>query len=304
MTTGATTPNPNPTPEPPKPGTPEYNAAMAAKYDAAQGVKPAEPTPAQADKPAVPAMPEGGFDKFYNKETGAYNWQAHVAELNFKLAQKGGGEPPKPAATDPNASADPNKPADPVNPQIANNPQGLSADDWAAFDTELVKNNGKLTPTTREKIEKVVPKNVVDRFENLLAMEAQVRLRTVAEYVAGEDASPKKANEELNGLLLWAKDNLTAEDINEHNAVLASPNWKTAIDSLKARRLASDKTSGEPRLSTPTAGAQPGAGVGPFASQAEMTAAMTKRNERGQVLYEVDPNYRAQVRARIIASNF
>ena len=57
-----------------------------------------EPGHRDADKatPAeVPAIPEGGAEKFYNKETGAYNWEADAKERMFREAQadkKGEGE--------------------------------------------------------------------------------------------------------------------------------------------------------------------------------------------------------------------
>jgi hypothetical protein len=280
----------------PQPGTPEYNAKMAAIYEAAQGVKPAA-TDATAT-PSVPAMPEGGQEKFYDKATGVYNWGAHVVELNFQLAQAKGTKPAaaaQPAGADPAAAAAAAAQADPnAQPQAA--APAVTEADWEAAGAELVSADAKLSQATREKLEKVVPKAIVDRFEKLVQMERSVAAKTTAEYAGGA--------EQLNGLFEWAKTSLTAEEIAQHNAVLASANWKTAIDSLKARRAASNPLAGEPNL---ISGQQPSgapAGGGPFANQADMIAAMTKRNDRGQKLYEVDPNYRAQVRQRIAASNF
>ena len=36
----------------------------------------------------IPALPETGSDKFYDAKTGAYNWEGHAKEAEFKLSQK------------------------------------------------------------------------------------------------------------------------------------------------------------------------------------------------------------------------
>ena len=63
-----------------KPGSEEYNKEMADKFQSQE----AEPT--QEEVP-IQGMPEGGADKFYNKETGEYDWKNHAKELQYKIDQ-------------------------------------------------------------------------------------------------------------------------------------------------------------------------------------------------------------------------
>ena len=58
-------------------GSPEYNQAMADKFNNREvaEVDPVEKLP-------VEPKPEGGHDKFYNAETGQYDWQNHAKELD------------------------------------------------------------------------------------------------------------------------------------------------------------------------------------------------------------------------------
>ena len=60
----------------------QYNATMAAAYRG-QGNQEADPV----ELPPPAAMPEGGVDKFYNKQTGEYNWAAHAREAEYRLGQ-------------------------------------------------------------------------------------------------------------------------------------------------------------------------------------------------------------------------
>ena len=69
-------------------GSPEYNKAMADKFNNREvaEVDPVEKLP-------VEPKPEGGHDKFYNAETGQYDWQNHAKELDYRL----NGKPEEPA---------------------------------------------------------------------------------------------------------------------------------------------------------------------------------------------------------------
>ena len=54
----------------PEKGTPEYNEKMVERFD--EGFKPQVEANTQSfeEAPEVAAIPEGGLDKFYNKENG------------------------------------------------------------------------------------------------------------------------------------------------------------------------------------------------------------------------------------------
>ena len=58
------------------PGSEEYNQLMAEKFN-----NPGTEEDVEQDIVPVPDMPAEGVDKYYDNETGAYNWEAHAREL-------------------------------------------------------------------------------------------------------------------------------------------------------------------------------------------------------------------------------
>lgn len=275
-------------PAAPARGTPEYIQAMASKYDTAQGItQPTTKEGAPAQQPeqktsTVPVMPEGGSDKFYNKQTGAYNWEAHARELEFKAAQRG----PKPPEQKPVAQP-PQVPEGTDPAQAAAQSAGL---DWNAL-TNKVEQTGTIEATDYEALAKAgIPKEVVDNYIASLGDAVAYRTSQIHQYAGGEEKTAE--------LLTWAKTSLTPEEKAEYNAMLGSGQWKVALDSLKARRGTTSPTGEEGTLIS--AGSNVASnGETPFANQVEMVAAMSVRNERGQKRYEIDPDYRASVRKRI-----
>lgn len=276
---------PSGTPEPPASeparGTPEYNELMATRYD---NQRPVETETPATETPALPALPEGGLEKFYNKTTGAYDWSNHVKELNYRLDQNKKPQTPAQPAQTPSATPDPNKPAEAGN-----------SVDWDAAISEL-STSGQWSPETISKLEKVVPRALLEGYAQDIALARQAKVHVAMDYAGGEKA--------LNDTLQWAKQSLPPSEIEEYNRLLAGNNWRVALDSLKARRVASDPTAGDPKLVAPTATAGVTNGTGPFANKFEMVDAMSKRDASGRKLYEIDPNYRARVRQRIATSNF
>lgn len=96
--------------------------------------------------------------------------------------------------------------------------------------------------------------------------------------------------QELSG---WAAKNLTKEALAEYNAVVDSGNKeaiKWALRALQGRYSAPEAVV-EPKLYG--GGDAPGPRV--FESQQQLLDAMNKRNDRGQLLYEVDEAYRQNV---------
>jgi len=65
----------------PENGSDEYNQQKAAEFNAGHGT----PSSENIDSAPIPLKPENGQDKFYNAETGEYNWQAHAAELEYRM---------------------------------------------------------------------------------------------------------------------------------------------------------------------------------------------------------------------------
>lgn len=277
-------------------GTPEYAQYMAAKFDKANGVEPAKQEEKKPDQPPkvtqeVPKMPDGGFDKFYNKETGQYNWQAHAREVEFKLNQKAKADPKpeakpeeKPEAkVEDNPEAPKEEPKDEAKDTVEK--AGLNWDEITA----KVNDTGKLEEGDYAALEKIgVPKQIVDSYIEALTVAREANQAKAFEYAGGQE----KLNEALN----WAATNLDRQEIDAINKQLASANWKLGIDALMARHSKTAKGSAEPKLVTgePSNGGEAG-----FANHAEMIAAINKRDAKGSRLYDTDPTYRAQVREKV-----
>ena len=267
------------TQEAPQPGTPEYDKAMADKFDQSQD--PAN-YQTQADiKPDVPALPEGGSDKFYNAETGEYDWKSHAAELQFKLEQKGG---KKDEQSDDAKADDAEKKAD---DQTVNNvieTAGLEMSELAS----QIRENGKIEGAAFDKlVEAGIPSEVIEDYVGLARDKMERTQADAIDHVGGEDA--------WNIMSTWASDNLSDGEKAKYNEMLAGPDWKVAIDTLKSKMKSASPTSGEGQLRS---GDSPGGSVVGFASQAEQNAAI--QDER----YYKDPAYRAQVAQKIAASKF
>src|SRR5690606_27601254 len=169
------------------------------------------------------AMPEGGQEKFYNKETGEYDWASHVKELEWKLSQrekseeapaKEGGEP---ANTD-----------EEVTDLLTAN--GL---DVAELGREVVE-TGTINDAAKAKLMKAgIPEGLIDNYVQMATQYADNAVATAIAYAGGED--------EWNKLSTWAAQNLSDDEKNGINELLVSSDkWKVGIDLLKYKRRESD----------------------------------------------------------------
>ena len=249
-------------------GTPEYNEAMVKKYD--QGFSTdAESNQQNFNQPTeINPMPEGGLEKFYNKDDGAYDWPNHVKELNYRLDQT------KATPTD-----NTEKPAEKSN-----------ALDWEGLSKAV--SNGGLKDTDYQALQDFgIPKDVVDSYVDLLDVGQEFQQQRTIEYAGGAES--------LNGIFDWAKNNLNEEEIKNYNDILDSPNWRMALDSLKVasgiNSEAPQASDNSPQLVEGQTASDSGTG---FASREQMIEAM--RDAR----YKNDPAYRNNVRLRIGRSNF
>jgi hypothetical protein len=260
---------PAPTPVAPLPGSPEYNAAMAAKVDAAEAARLA------ADRPQW--LPE----KFKSPEDLA----AAYAALESKLGK------PKdtPAAPDakptepPKAKGIPEAPADAdAAAKAAVASAGL---DFDALSAEFAA-QGALAEESYQKLEaKGIPRNVVDNYVNgVKALGAQYDTALYSE--AGNET-------QYNAMVTWATSNLSLEEKKAFNSAVDSMDQgkaKLAVAGLKARYVAANGQA--PTL----LGGSASSGQVGYASTAEMTADMRKPE------YQKDPAFRARVRAKVAAS--
>lgn len=242
----------------PAPGTAEYNQMMAARYENQGGSGQNQQDFSQYAN--TPAMPDFGLEKFYNKQTGEYDYANHIKELNYRLDQTK------------------------TQPQQQEGFSPLNFEDIAS----TFQNSGKLSDEQYAAIERVgIPREVVDEYFRLQSQVSSLEQQVAIQYAGGQET--------VNQMFAWAKQNLTKQEIDQYNAALASPNWRMAIDSLKARSGIGAKPAG-PELVDGT-GTVP-QGELAFASKAEMVKAMSDPR------YRDDPAYRNMVRRRVVMSNF
>lgn len=266
----------------PKAGTPEF-AAWVEK----QGGKVT-----QTNAPSAHQMPEGGLDKFFNKETGAYDWPNHVKELNYRLNQNRQPQNPaapaaKPAAA-PAVGAD-GQPVAPADAQAAVAEAGLN---WETLEAK-VGAQGTLDEADFAALEKAgVPRRVAENYLEAFTI-ARKAVAAEVDARAGEGGS--------SALMQWAAVNLTPAEKAEYNAILQTAQWHVAVDALKDRRA---KQIGQPAAVTVRGGNQATPSAAAFLSEQEMFDAMGAKDDKGRVKYRSDPHYRSQVDMRILASNF
>jgi hypothetical protein len=262
---------------PPVKGTPEYNAMMAARFENQGGGEAA----------AAPVKPEGVPDKFWDAEKGEVRvaeMAKSYTELEKARAQQPAAKPDAKAATTP----DPKTAAADAAAQDAVANAGLNWDDLGT----KVATTGKLEDADYAALQKAgIPRNIVDQYISLNAGAVENARNNTFAYIGKGDAA--KGKQQVEAALTWASQNLAADEIEFYNAQLATKNWKPALEQLITKM--GDPTADEPNLIHGTgAGGEAG-----FASQYAMVEAMSKRNDRGQRLYDVDPAYRRSVVRRV-----
>ena len=143
-----------------------------------------------------------------------------------------------------------------------------------------------------------VPRQVVENYVSQAgAIQAGAQAESVASGLTETDTAELKAmvggEDKFNELSGWAAKNLTKDALAEYNEAVDSGNKmaiKWALRTLQSKYQAPDAVV-EPKLYG--GGDAPGPQV--FESQQQLMDAMNKRNERGQIMYEVDEAYRQKV---------
>ena len=140
-----------------------------------------------------------------------------------------------------------------------------------------------------------VPRQVV---ENYVSKAQPAPATTPATGLSDGDAAELKAmvggDQGFQALSGWAAQNLDQQELADYNAAVDSGNKDAIRWALKAMqsRSTSNAAPSEPKL---ISGGVPPA-VERFESKQQVLDAMSKRNEKGQKLYEVDDAYRTKVR--------
>ena len=143
-----------------------------------------------------------------------------------------------------------------------------------------------------------VPRQVVENYVSKAAgISGSVEAQPVSGELTESDMAELKATvggeEKFNELSQWAAKSLTKDALAEYNEVVDSGNKQAIKWALRALqgKYQSPKAVVEPKLYG--GGEAPGPQV--FESQQQLMDAMNKRNERGQIMYEVDEAYRQKV---------
>lgn len=249
----------------PAPGSAEHDAAMAAKFDGADGAAPADGQPA-----AQGGEPELILGKFKSVDDMAEGYKALEAKLGQPKADAQSGQDGAQSGDDAAAKA------------VAD--AGLNFDELSNEFAE----KGELSQDAYAKLEKAgIPKAVVDIY--IQGQQALVeRLQTTAFAEAGgEDA--------YTAMTQWATANMSDAEIDAYNRAVNSNNpdvIKLAVNGLKGLYQAANGS--EPNL---IGGDQGEASGSVYESWAQVTQAM--RDPR----YSKDPAYRRQVEQMLARSN-
>lgn len=250
----------------PVPGSPEHDAAMLAKYNAAQGLPQPEAQPEGDQRPAW--LPE----KFKSAEDLAKAYD----ELSKKL---GAPKDEKPAE---------GTPAD-VEPTDDKSAKGQPADgsfDWSALGDEIATNGG-LTPESRAAIAKLgIPDAIIDSYVAAQVASVQSFTKVMHEAAGGE--------QEFEKIREWSSENLSDAEKKFLQAQVAAgtESAKMAVATMKARYEAVHGR--QPNL----LGGQPSSKGAGYASTAEMMRDM------GDPRYKTDSAFRALVEQRLANASF
>ena len=250
--------------ESPQIGTEEYNQEMAGKFKNQSADHQNDVT----ETPPATAMPEGGKDKFYDTETGAYDWKSHAVEAEYRA---NGNKTPEPEKVEPTTEATPEAEADAITDVVTS--AGLDPSDLQS----QLQDTGQLSEEAYDALEKVgLPRELVSSYAENFVYRQQGQLAEATQYAGGEESWQQ--------LSQWAMQNMPEAEVNTYNDMLGGNDWKVAIDAIKARRISS---TGEPTLVN-------GSGISGntasgYRSKAEMKVDMSNPK------YNTDPAFRQDV---------
>ncbi len=224
------------------------------------------------------AIPEGGVDKFFDKDKGSYNWEAHAKDSDFRSNQsdtdkakaKEGGddETVKAAETESEAAK-------------ALESKGL---DLAPFSAEFAE-KGALTEESYGKLgDAGFPKELVDQFIAGQQAVADATRASVYSTIGGED--------NFTAMSEWAAENATPDDLAAYNKAVTSGDaatTKMAVEALFGRYT--EATGSAPKLLSPGETNPTSGSV--FRSWDEVTKAMSDAR------YGPDPAYTDDLIAKL-----
>ena len=188
------------------------------------------------DVKAPATMPEGGNDKFFDKDKGTYNWEAHAKDTDFRATQSDADKAKAAEAAKtpeaPKADAEVAKVAD----SLAS--KGL---DLSTFSQEYAE-KGELNAESYVKLEAAgFPRDLVDQFISGQQAVAQASRAQVFDAIGGEKNFTEMAE--------WAAENASPADLAAYNKAATSGDAATvklAVEALYGRYT--EATGSAPKL--------------------------------------------------------
>ncbi len=229
----------------------------------------------------TPKMPEGGSEKFWDGEKGAYNWEGDAKEKAWQLAQKPAAPTAPVAPTAPEAPVAPAlDPAAPVEAQAA----AAAGVDVAAFNAHVAE-HGEVSAEHLAAFEKAgIDPAIVTDYANMKLAQAADHIGSVTEYLGGDHG--------ISQLKVFMGKTYSEAEVGAFENQLMDPStWKATASMLLAQAgLAPGASSGlhqGPNASAPSTGGER------FNSEAEFNTAL--RDPR----YKTDAAYRSRVEASL-----
>ncbi|MBP5855685.1 hypothetical protein KAJ83_01590 [Marivibrio halodurans] len=288
----------------PEKGTPEYNEMMARRYESGFRDGESSSTADQMDEisqEGKPQKPDNVPDKFWNGEKG----EVDVENLlkSYQELEKGtsGGGQESQEGSDGGDQEQRSSSEDGENDGSEGGDQGVknvienAGLDWSEI-TGKIDKNGTLDDEDFDALEDAgIPRWMAEEHIQMREASKQMAQRRSADYAGGQEV--------LNRMLERAANELPQSEIEKYNGLLNSKDWRIAIDAMKSRFGADGNASGgdEPSLMEGDNSSETESG---FTSQQEMIDAMSKRDEKGRRLYDIDPQYKKKVRRKVAMSNF
>jgi len=175
----------------------------------------------QGTPSGIPGIPDVGHAKFYNKETGAYNWEAHSREQEYKAAQK--------------------RPADPASSFITPEatPEVAPADTkvlYGDFSAAVVSGDKATAQAHAQALIKAgVPAEALEQQVQAIritqASQQQNVMSTISQEVFGAGVADK-GSEAINHIKSWAQGNLSEADYKMYSEAVQGPSWQIAVKQL------------------------------------------------------------------------
>ncbi len=211
------------------------------------------------------------------------------SELESKLGQQKPNETSAPAtAQNPENKQEKTNEEKPENKQDDPNPSTELPEHFEKFSQEFSE-KGELSPESYKELQEKhgLSKEYVDLYIEGVKARQTAYFNAIYSETGGEEGFTKLSE--------WANENLSKEELAAVDAALASGNAATASLAVRGLMVKFREASGvEPKL---LGGDAPEPGVKPFASVAEVTAAMSDPR------YAKDPAYRAEVEKRLAVSD-